>query len=578
MKNKYYKIYTLGIGILLISTTMFAQSVVEINKAQKFQTIDGFGGFTSLTPSSYNSQLVDKIVNDLGATIIRSTVPTDMEIKNDNSDPFNTNMAAYNLSVSDGTSQEVGPLKTLTPMLKDLKLKAIASKEPMKLIASSWSPPGWMKYIGATFGTDNTWNRLITLEWEKVHPENDPKVRPVKDYKEEYAEYIVAYLKFFKQETGFELYAISLQNEPNFALSYMSCIYSPEALAGLIRVTGRRIKAAGLSTKIFWSEDIGDLGTYTQYINAVRLDTGGADKYADIAACHAYNATGTLAGSTSASTWEGMHKVSNRSRPRPFWMTETSGYGLGYDGAFSLTKAMYIALKFGKVSAWVWWSLSENRSDESDYSMMTTQSIQPKRYYVSKNFYRYIRPEAISVGAVCSTDVDILPLAFQHDVNKTLTVVLINQSTSDKTITLNLKDPSVSPKKYARYRTSASENCVNIDSLSSTATITLPKESITTLIGNGSLPASITSNEESSENEIAEQFMVYPNPSEGQITLKFANSNKEEVQITDAQLRIIKSEVVDFSNGTTDLNISYLSNGIYYLKVRNQVKKVIVNK
>ena len=581
MKNKYYKVFISGIGIFIASTSIFAQSVVQINKAQKFQTIDGFGGFTSLSPQEYNSQFIDKIVNELGATILRSTIPTDMEIKNDNNDPFNTNMAGFNLSMSDGTAQEVGPLKNLTPMLKDSKLKADASKEPMKIIASSWSPPGWMKYVNATFGTDVTWNRLITWEWDQLYPENDPKVRPVRDYKEEYAEYIVAYLKFFKQETGFELYAISLQNEPAFAQSYMSCVYSPEALAGLIRVTGRRIKAAGLSTKIFWAEDIGDLGRFTQYTNAVRTDTGGADKYADIAACHAYNTTGTLAGSTSSATWDGMYRVSNRSKPRPFWMTETSGYGLGYGGAFELAKAMYVALKFGKVSAWVWWSISENKSEETEYGLMTNQTIQPKRYYASKNFYRYVRPEAVSVGAVCSTDVDVLPLAFQHDANKTLTVVLINQSKSDKTITLDLKDPSVSPKKYARYRTSLSENCVKIDSLSSTATITLPKESITTLIGNGSLPATPTGNEDNgTASESNGKLQIYPNPTQTGFFIQGYKAGQNILKIKLLNQQGSEMVNIDYPNDGTEMyvNTEKLANGIYILEYNNQHQKIVINK
>ena len=581
MKIKYLKVFTFGTVISMVSTSIFAQSVVQINKAQKFQTIDGFGGFTSLNPSQYKSELLDKIVDDLGATILRSTIPTDMEIKNDNNDPFNTNMDAYNLSVSDGTEQEVGPLRDLTPFLKAAMLKANASKEPMKLISSSWSPPGWMKYVNVTFGTDATWNRLITLEWDQVHPETDPKVRPVRDYKEEYAEYLIAYLKFFKQETGFELYAISLQNEPVFAQNYMSCVYSPEALAGLIRVTGRRIKAAGLSTKIFWSEDIGDLGRYAQYVNAVRLDTGGADKYADIAACHAYNTTGTLAGSTSSSTWDGMYRISNRSRPRPFWMTETSGYGLGYEGAFELAKAMYVALKFGKVSAWVWWSISENKSEETEYGLMINQSIQPKKYYASKNFYRYVRPEAVSVGAVCSTDVDILPLAFQHDANKTLTVVLINQSSSDKTITLDLKDPSVSPKKYARYRTSSSENCIKIDSLSSTATITLPKESITTLIGNGSLPATPTGNDDNViASESNNKLQIYPNPSQTGFFIQSIKAGQNILKIKLLNQQGVEIIHMDYPNDSTEMyiNTEKLANGIYILEYNNQHQKIVINK
>ena len=56
------------------------------------------------------------------------------------------------------------------------------------------------------------------------------------DMYDEFAERCVAYIKILKQETGIDVYAISLQNEPRFSEPYESCVFNDEALRDLIKV------------------------------------------------------------------------------------------------------------------------------------------------------------------------------------------------------------------------------------------------------------------------------------------------------------------------------------------------------
>ena len=90
-------------------------------------------------------------------------------------------------------------------------------------------------------------------------------------------------------------------------------------------------------------------------------------QYADIIAVHGYDLDGVTAASTSAQTWQTMYGWGAQYN-KPFWMTETSGYENTLDGAMKLAKAMYTAIKFGNVSAWLHWSLSTTTLDS--YSLM----------------------------------------------------------------------------------------------------------------------------------------------------------------------------------------------------------------
>jgi hypothetical protein len=100
-----------------------------------------------------------------------------------------------------------------------------------------------------------------------------------------------------------------------------------------------------------------------------------------------------------------------------------------------------------------------------------------KRYYVSKNFYRYIRPGATMVG-VKTDDADLFVVAFVHPTMNATTIVAINNSSKDKPMVLG---GDSLPSTYDTYRTSANEDCVAAGSVSNGG-IVLKANSITTLV------------------------------------------------------------------------------------------------
>ena len=146
----------------------------------------------------------------------------------------------------------------------------------------------------------------------------------------------------------------------------------------------------------------------------------------------------------------------------------------------ALARAMYTAFRFGNVSAWVFWSLSEEQA--SDYSLMTTGGIKSKRYWVSKQFYRYVWPGAVRVETTTETsdraDPDLLPLAFVKDGLPTL--VISNIGTTDKAI--RVKGDGVS-MQYKVFLTSVSENYTELTAIKAGESVTIPAQGVVTLVG-----------------------------------------------------------------------------------------------
>ena len=444
-------------------------TTVSLDATKTFQTIDGFGGFGAQSEYWSNGPFtsdafVSTLINDLGLTILRDNIPTNFEITNDNADPFVTDLSKFNLN-----TPAAGHDGTLSDHLEFLRNMEAAGLQ--KLVVSIWSPAPWMKHnnkVGNgtqdqnsappyTTSPDETTNQLKT---ENYH---------------EFAEMCVAYIKIIKQQTGIDVYALSVQNEPRFSQFYASAVYSGAALRDVVKVVGKRFKDEGIHTKLFLPEDIGWLGSVESMLKPT-LEDPEARQYADIVAVHGYDLDGLTAASPSAQTWQTMYSwgaVHNK----PLWMTETSGFANSHEGAMDLAKAMYTAIKFGNASAWLFWSLSTSNLDA--YSLMNSSGVKSKRYHVSKNFYRYIRPGAVRIDASTAEESKIYPLAFRNAGQNTNTIILINDNKEEgKAVRLIGTD---SAAQYKMYTTSASDDTADKGLVKGNDVILIPANCVVTL-------------------------------------------------------------------------------------------------
>jgi O-glycosyl hydrolase len=443
-------------------------TIVTIDLSKKYQTIEGFGGFGAkmeywASGPFEDDAFINTLLDDLGLTILRDNLTTSFEPVNDNSDPFDTDLTKFNLANDISGADE--PLSDHLAYLKKMHASGLE-----KMISSVWSPPSWMKHNNMIGNgtTDQTSAPPYTTNPTTATNQLKPAMY------EEFAEMCVAYIKIIKRETGIDIYALSVQNEPRFSQFYSSAVYNGDALRDLIKVVGKRFEDEGIQTKLFLPEDVGWLDGVESMLTPTLADPE-ARKYVDIVAVHGYDLDGVTAASTSAATWQTMYNWGAKYNV-PLWMTETSGYANNYQGAMDLAKAMYTALKFGNVSAWVFWSLSTSSLNE--FSLMSSSGEKSKRYYISKNFYRYIRPGAVRREATAADAGKIYPLSFKNDVQNTITIVLINDNPADKLIKL---DGTGLPSVMAKFVTSESENTADKGDVNPAKYILLPANSLTTL-------------------------------------------------------------------------------------------------
>ena len=249
-------------------------------------------------------------------------------------------------------------------------------------------------------------------------------------------------------------------------------------------MVGPVLKNAGVTTRIIGSEDMGSATTEQKYFTPIFEEN---NKYTAISkvnlgifAVHGY-LDGVAPDLGDAPGWSTMYNECHK-YGKELWMTETSGYwgNIWHNGSdtssWAYNQAVYLALKYGKVSGWVWWQLSQVYGTSNIWQGLCNGATPLSTYYVCRQYYKYVKPGAVQV-LTSSTDSTVLPLAFYHAAQSRLTIILSNNSTSSKTVTLSM--PNL-PSPFNAYRTSATENGVVLANVTGN-TVTLPSYSITTL-------------------------------------------------------------------------------------------------
>ncbi len=419
---------------------------VTIDLSTVYQEIDGFGAF--MGSGGNDPDTIISLAEDIGMSMARfGVIGGGFEKINDNSDPNIINLDAYNplaLSISN--------MKRIAPFVD-------------KFIVTFWSPAGWMKF--------NKWEDGV--EGYATDNKLDPK------YYEEYAEEVVAMIKVVKRETGKDIYAVGLQNEPQFNEPYPSCQVNPTEFRDIIKVVGARLDAEGLGeVKLYWAEALPAQNSIQTYIEVVKADPVAA-VYADIVAIHNYDADGASVGGAGCDYWSNIYDWAQKGEHKyKTWMTETSGHKNDWGGAMTLAGNIFNALECGNSSAWVFWSFSVSEGG-AEYGLVVGNRPS-SRFYVSKQYYKFIRPGAVRVNAVSA---GIPAIAFKDDQAKTVSIVLLNNTSEPQTI--EIKGAGL-PSQWESHTTSNSRNCEKGKMVGHDGLIILPPSSLTTLVGDNSNP------------------------------------------------------------------------------------------
>ena len=439
---------------------------ITVNTSQTFQTIEGFGTALSSETPVWEPQLLQMYTQDLGATILRVPLMPDILPNQVTLGPdLQSNINLFNF-------QGYFPQTNWGQFANQADA---AENGQLKIIASIWSPPPWMK-------TNDSQNGGYLTQ----SPANLTQ----------FARYVAAYVQGFKEAYGVPLYAISLQNELRFWEPYPSTVYSPAQYVAALDAVGAEFAKDGITTLIDGPEDVGvDGGAITadqmSFINAVKADPN-ASKYLAFYSIHGYSGNGTSPGGGEANWAQYYNEIAADGKES--WMTEESGENPAWvhynangqpDGALSVALNMHAALAYGNVNAYVYWQMDDGKTPVSAATLESGLDPTSLKYLAAKHYMYFIRPGAVRLGATPDNITGISVDAWLEPDNS-MTVELINASNYDTQTTVAV--PSTDYTSFTEYLTTATvpwEVIPGIMVTGNSLTLTVPANSLITLQSDG---------------------------------------------------------------------------------------------
>ena len=227
-----------------------SKDTVFIDEGIQYQKIEGFG--YTLTGGSAN--LLHQMPLQNRAAILKELFgqgPNDLNINYLRISIGASDLDATVFSYDDLKEGEVDPDLKKMSIAKDQEflipiLKEIQSIQPnLKLIASPWSPPVWMKDNGKSKG-----GHLLTK------------------YYETYAQYFVKYIQLMRAE-GLQMNAVTIQNEPEHGGNNPSMLMSAAEQTIFIKNhLGPAFKKQGITTEIvIWDHNADNPNYPIQILN-----------------------------------------------------------------------------------------------------------------------------------------------------------------------------------------------------------------------------------------------------------------------------------------------------------------------
>ncbi len=392
-------------------------SIIEIDDQKPYQSIDGFG--FALTGGS--AQLIIKmspakraaLLNELFATNDKNIGMSYLRLTIGASD-LNEYVFSYD-DLPNGETDlslskfDLGPdKKDVVPVLKEI----LAINPTIKILATSWSPPTWMKTTHDTRGGS-------------LLPE----------YFDVYAKYLVKYIQAMKAQ-GIAIDAITAQNEPLHPGNNPSMLMLAPDQAKFIKTNlGPAFKAAKINTKIIIYDHNADKPEYPISI----LNDADAKKYINGSAFHLY-----------AGKIEALSTVHDAHPDKALYFTEQ---WMGAPGNFKRDLADHITkLTIGATRNWsrnvIEWNLaadpkSNPHTDRGgcDRCMggITIDQDSVKRnpaYYVVAHAAKFVRPGSVRIA---SNLINGLPnVAFKTPDHK-IVLIVINNGSAVQTFNISYK-------------------------------------------------------------------------------------------------------------------------------------------
>jgi glucuronoarabinoxylan endo-1,4-beta-xylanase len=301
------------------------------------------------------------------------------------------------------------------------------------------------KARGAKFVLASPWSPPVSMKTNKNEVAGELSTSSYADY--------AAYLKSFKTYMGSAVDIISVQNEPNIKVEYVSCSWNPTQIFNFVKNNAQ------------------DVGVPLMIPETSYPDTGYSDP--------------VLNDATAAShiSYIGMHLYGGQIKPytlaiqkqKRVWMTEHLFDPEDIGTTMNMAKEIMECMN-AQMNGYVWWYLRT-----PNCNLVTSSGGITNKGYVMGQFSKYVRPGSFRVNTTYQIQNNVNVQAYAGEKN---VIIALNRGTSSVTQTFTVVSGSFANVK--RTTTSNSKKLADdgaVTLTNSSFTSTLDPQSITTFVG-----------------------------------------------------------------------------------------------
>jgi glucuronoarabinoxylan endo-1,4-beta-xylanase len=407
------------------------------------QIIRGFGAsevFDGVLPSSQITGLYGQSSGQVGLSIMRVQIAP----------------ATWNSSTKTADT---------TQWTAELTNAQAAQASGAIIFASPWTPPASMK----TSSTSQPYNSSCSSGTDLCGGYLNPTSYA------DYANYLEAFVNYatagqFGSLSPVNLYAVSVQNEPDFNATYVSCLWTGAQLDTWIAGYGSVLTTGTNPVKLMMPES----DSFNTSESDPALDDSAAVGYISIIGGHLYGASP-------------FYYTNAENKGKDVWMTEhllvpANGTTPTMADAITMAEEIHNSMTVGDYNAYVWWQGPSYPANKTPQEHLIDASANPTYYGLAMTqFSRFIRPDYFRYNATATPVSGVYLSAYSGNGHEV--IVAINSTSSAVTLPILMANQTVT--SMTPYQTTSSASVSQLSPVTVTNdefSAALPAQSITTYV------------------------------------------------------------------------------------------------
>ena len=388
------------------------------------QIIRGFGAsevFDSVLPSSQITGLYGQSSGQVGLSIMR-------------------------VQIAPATWTSATQTADTTQWTTELTNAKAAQALGATIFASPWTPPASMKSNNNTVG-----GSLNTSSYA------------------DYANYLEAFVNY-ATSYGVNLYAVSMQNEPDASVSYVSCSWTGAQMDAWVAGYGSVLTTGANPVKFIMPES----ESFTLSLSEPALNDSAAVGNISIVGGHLYGASP-------------FYYTNAKNKGKDVWMTEhllvpANNSSPVMADAISLAEEIHNSMTVADYNAYVYWQGPSYPTNKTPQEHLIDASANPTYYGLAMTqFSRFVRPGYLRYNATATPVTGVYLSAYSGSGHQV--IVAINSTSSAVTLPILIANQTVT--SMTPYQTTSSSSVSQLSPVTVTNnefSATLPAQSITTYV------------------------------------------------------------------------------------------------